>query len=69
MFLFQTVKKWIGQIIEALIFVHKKKVIHRDLKPSNIFMQEDMSICIGDFGVATIMSDVRTKTRATVGKN
>ena len=40
---------------------------HRDLKPSNIFMQEDWSICIGDFGVATIMRDARTKTRITVG--
>ncbi len=31
-------KKWFGQMIEALAFVHAKKVIHRDLKPSNIFM-------------------------------
>ncbi|XP_077986534.1 uncharacterized protein LOC144440938 [Glandiceps talaboti] len=60
-------KKWLGQVIEALAFVHKKKVIHRDLKPSNIFMTEDLSVCIGDFGVATIMGDARTKTRTTVG--
>ncbi len=40
----------------------------RDLKPSNIFMQEDLSISIGDFGVATIMGDSRTKTRTTVGE-
>ncbi|XP_070581939.1 serine/threonine kinase-like domain-containing protein STKLD1 [Ptychodera flava] len=60
-------KKWFGQMIEALAFVHKKQVIHRDLKPSNIFMTEDLSICIGDFGVATIMGDARTKTRTTVG--
>ncbi|ELU12178.1 hypothetical protein CAPTEDRAFT_225008 [Capitella teleta] len=60
-------KKWIGQLIEALMFVHKHKVIHRDLKPSNIFMQEDLSLSIGDFGVSTIMLDVRTKTRTAVG--
>ena len=31
-------------------------------------MQEDLSVSIGDFGVATVMADVRTKTRTTVGK-
>ena len=60
-------KKWIGQMIEALVFVHKKEVIHRDLKPSNIFMTKNLSISIGDFGVATVMGDARTKTRTTVG--
>ncbi|RDD44451.1 Serine/threonine kinase-like domain-containing protein STKLD1 [Trichoplax sp. H2] len=60
-------KKWIGQMIEALVFVHKKQVIHRDLKPSNIFMTEDLSISLGDFGVATVMDDARTRTRTTVG--
>jgi len=61
------IKKWLGQMIEALVFVHKKEVIHRDLKPSNIFLKEDLSLSIGDFGVATIMGDKRTKTRTTVG--
>ena len=60
-------KKWLGQMIEALVFVHKKEVIHRDLKPSNIFMTKNLSICIGDFGVATVMGDARTRTRTTVG--
>ncbi|XP_067940119.1 serine/threonine kinase-like domain-containing protein STKLD1 [Watersipora subatra] len=60
-------KKWLGQIVEALIFVHKKQVIHRDLKPSNIFMREDLSISLGDFGVATIMGDAKTRTRTAVG--
>jgi probable inactive protein kinase-like protein SgK071 len=30
-------------------------------------MQEDLSLSIGDFGVSTIMADVRTKTRSAVG--
>ncbi|XP_032240753.2 serine/threonine kinase-like domain-containing protein STKLD1 isoform X2 [Nematostella vectensis] len=60
-------KKWIGQMVEALIFVHERKVIHRDLKPSNIFLAESGAISIGDFGVAAIMDDVRTRTRTTVG--
>eukprot|EP00112_Aurelia_sp_Birch-Aquarium-sp1_P006306 Seg1698.8 transcript_id=Seg1698.8/GoldUCD/mRNA.D3Y31 product="Serine/threonine kinase-like domain-containing protein STKLD1" protein_id=Seg1698.8/GoldUCD/D3Y31 len=60
-------KKWFGQMLEAMVFVHKKGVIHRDLKPSNIFMTDNLSISIGDFGVATIMGDARTRTRTTVG--
>ena len=50
------------------MFVHKKQVIHRDLKPSNIFMTSNLSISIGDFGVATVMGDARTRTRTTVGR-
>eukprot|EP00794_Sanderia_malayensis_P016190 gene16190-17817_t len=60
-------KKWFGQMLEAMVFVHKKGVIHRDLKPSNIFMNDDLSMSIGDFGVSTIMGDARTRTRTTVG--
>lgn len=61
------IKKWLGQMVEGLVFVHNKKVIHRDLKPSNIFMTKQLNITIGDFGVATVMGDARTRTRTTVG--
>ncbi|XP_046845438.1 serine/threonine kinase-like domain-containing protein STKLD1 [Xenia sp. Carnegie-2017] len=61
------VKKWLGQIVQALAFVHRHNVIHRDLKPSNIFVTEGLNIKIGDFGVSTIMDDARTRTRTTVG--
>ena len=61
------VKRWFGQMIEALQFVHAQRVIHRDLKPTNIFMTKDLDISIGDFGVATVMNDARTRTRTTVG--
>ena len=56
-----------AQMLEALVYIHKKNIIHRDLKPSNIFLRSDLSLSIGDFGVATLMDDKRTKTRTTVG--
>lgn len=40
----------------------------RDLKPSNVFITEDWSVVIGDFGVPTVVKDMRTKTRGTVGR-
>lgn len=61
------VKKWVGQMMEGIVFVHDKHVIHRDLKPSNIFMTKNLNITIGDFGVSTVMGDARTRTRTTVG--
>lgn len=60
-------KKWIAQMIDALVYVHKKSIIHRDLKPSNLFLTSDLSISIGDFGVSTQLGEERIKTRTTVG--
>jgi len=50
-------------------WLYQRSFVFRDLKPSNIFMREDLSISLGDFGVATIMGDARTRTRTTVGES
>src|SRR5262249_3646837 len=41
----------IAQTCKGLQAAHEKGLIHRDLKPSNIFVMEDDSVKVIDFGV------------------
>lgn len=44
---------FVRQIVLACDFLHKKRIIHRDLKLGNLFLNDDMEVKIGDFGLAT----------------
>ncbi len=54
-----------SQTCRGLQAAHERGLVHRDLKPSNIFVMEDDSVKIIDFGVAH-MADTHT-TRAQKG--
>jgi serine/threonine protein kinase len=40
------------QLIQALEYMHSMKVIHRDIKMANIFLDKEMNIKVGDFGLS-----------------
>ena len=50
-------------ICSGLEAVHARGIVHRDMKPSNVFLTTSGAVKIGDFGIASVASDV-TVTRA-----
>lgn len=41
------------QVLEGLEYLHAQKIIHRDLKLGNLFLGDNLSLKMGDFGLAT----------------
>eukprot|EP01137_Pigoraptor_chileana_P018178 Opistho-2@77262 len=55
------------QILSAIEYMHKNKVIHRDLKLGNLFLNADMEIKVGDFGLATTVDTDGERKRTLCG--
>ena len=47
------VRDFMMQLVGAVEFVHAKGIFHRDIKPENIFLTQDGTMKLGDFGLAT----------------
>lgn len=58
-------KQVMRQLLDAMAFLHERKIAHRDLKPENILLpyrDHDTFIKITDFGLAKVLDDNGAKT-------
>jgi hypothetical protein len=42
--------KYVKQLLNALIYLHKKSIIHRDIKPENLLLSSTGNLLLADFG-------------------
>ncbi|HVO11939.1 MAG TPA: protein kinase [Vicinamibacteria bacterium] len=57
----------IVEVLAGLAAAHQAGIVHRDVKPANIFIQEDGSVKIMDFGMARLATGASTGTGNIVG--
>ena len=53
------VRYYLKQMVSGTRYIHSRSVLHRDLKLGNMFLAADMTLKIGDFGLATSLADNR----------
>ena len=56
------------QLCSAILHAHQHNVINRDIKPQNVYITNDSTIKLGDFGIATFGNASRvTRSEVVVG--
>lgn len=53
---------YMKQILSALAFAEKFKIIHRDIRPSNILIDQNDQVKITDFGTSTLLHNKQFAT-------
>lgn len=47
-------RRFFNQLMDGVYYLHTKGVAHRDLKPENLLLDEQDTLKISDFGMATM---------------
>ena len=57
----------VAQLCSGLGYAHSQGVVHRDVKPANVFLLEDGSVKLLDFGIAKLTSSTLTQQGDVLG--
>ena len=63
------IRRFVIQICGAVKYLHHRHIVHRDLKTGNLFLDENMSVKVGDFGLAALLvteREMEVKRRTTM---
>src|SRR5262249_28484748 len=56
-----------AQLCDGLSYAHEQGVVHRDVKPDNVFILEDGSVKLLDFGIAKLTTSTLTRQGDVLG--
>uniref|UniRef100_A0AAX7U7N4 Protein kinase domain-containing protein n=1 Tax=Astatotilapia calliptera TaxID=8154 RepID=A0AAX7U7N4_ASTCA len=59
--------KWFAEMCAGAKHIHDQRVLHRDLKSKNIFLTDNGTVKLGDFGSACILNSSKAYAHAYVG--
>src|SRR5262245_11638350 len=55
------------QILQALVYLHRRGIVHRDLKPHNVLVTSDTQLKVLDFGLSLMHKQAEVATGTTAG--
>src|SRR4029079_877573 len=57
----------VAQLCTALNYAHEEGVVHRDVKPANVFILNDGTVKLLDFGIAKVTTSTLTRKGDVLG--
>ena len=62
----ELLRKFSRQLLDALIYCHKHKVVHKDIKPANVLIDSMLNVKLADFGLS-LTWDANAKSTSFCG--
>jgi serine/threonine protein kinase len=60
----ETARKYFQQLVDAMVYCHRRGVVHRDLKPENLLLTRDGNLKITDFGMSWMKDKIDLENNA-----